>query len=619
MHLWHGLAARAIVAPLEGLRGLASRVIRYERSRHYPLRVAEAWRLLADTNHLNRAIGLPSVEFSPLDGAQGKLVRDARARAYGLVPVRWKEYPFNWVRERRYSVRREFEWGPIAVIEGGIELKPSGDGVDVDVYADIQPANFSGRLFWRFATGVVTGTLDFCDHYLAGVRDRAPYAEPAPHRSHPNPKPLRERLRRLDDAAVAPAMRSRIAEFIRDAADDQVLRIRPFALAQRWGEDRIEVLRLFMYASAAGLFQPVWELMCPNCRVPKAESKSVALLPFRFHCDTCGISYATELDQRVELRFSIDPDVRPARDDVYCIGGPLRMPHLVSQQFLVAQENRPLDLALDTPVRLRAVGSSASLRLVPGAAARGPAEVSLIYAEGRWAGPHSLTGEQPDVLVVPAGCRLVLRNQTSGPLLAVVEDLRWTDEATSAAQVLAMPEFRKLFPAQTPASDRRFEVGEATLAFLRGVGADKAEDLRVAAGRLGALGGVPSGNGLLVAFFDLPDALQAAPALLDAGAGRIGIHRGPALLAADESGVRYFGDTVNAAVELASLGDAGEVVLSHDVYASLEGTAHARAVPSAFRAKHFTSERGTKLVRLSRAVAARVDNGEPPATKLAPR
>jgi len=59
--------------------------IRYERERSYPMAVAEAWRLLADTDHFNRAIGLPSVEFSVLPDP---LIRRAQARAFGVIPVR---------------------------------------------------------------------------------------------------------------------------------------------------------------------------------------------------------------------------------------------------------------------------------------------------------------------------------------------------------------------------------------------------------------------------------------------------------------------------------------------------------------------------------------------------
>ena len=127
------------------------RAIRYERERDYPMSLAEAWRLLADTDHLNRNVGLPAVSFSAPQAGDGGFVRTARARAYGVVPVRWKEYPFDWVRERRYAVRREFEGGPLESVEGGVELEPLAEGVRVKVFADITPANPVGRLVRRAA------------------------------------------------------------------------------------------------------------------------------------------------------------------------------------------------------------------------------------------------------------------------------------------------------------------------------------------------------------------------------------------------------------------------------------------------------------------------------------
>jgi len=89
---------------------------RFQRQRRYPMSVAEAWQLLADTDHLNRTIGLPPIEFRAL---ADPLLRGAEAKAFGIVPVRWKEFPFEWVRERRYVVRREFETGPMNCIEVG--------------------------------------------------------------------------------------------------------------------------------------------------------------------------------------------------------------------------------------------------------------------------------------------------------------------------------------------------------------------------------------------------------------------------------------------------------------------------------------------------------------------
>lgn len=427
-----------------------ARVMRAAQERIYPMGLSEAWRLLADTDHLNRSIGLPSVEFSPLNGAKGELVREAHARAYGIVPVRWKEYPFDWVRERRYLVRREFEGGPLAVIEVGLELEPAQSGVHVLVYADFTPANFTGRILWRLGAGLVDRTIEFCDHYLRR-RDEG-RIDPVPVAGRPvlDERRLGEALAQLRARPVSRQLLPYLEARVREGADDQVLRLRAFAVAESWNADRAETLRLFLHAASAGLFQLAWQLMCPNCRVPKAQATSLATLPPQFHCDTCGITYDTALDRRVELRFSVHPRVRRASDAIYCIGGPLRMPHVAAQQFLRPGESRPLAPPLEEPLRLRAVGGSGELVVQPAPPARAAREISLIYAAGRWTGPLSLTGEDQQTLALPAGCSLVLRNQTAGPLLAVLEDLRWTDEAVTAAAALDLQEFRELFPAERP-------------------------------------------------------------------------------------------------------------------------------------------------------------------------
>ena len=64
--------------------------MRLEDRRRYPMSRAEAWGLLADTDHLNRSIGLPPVEFSALPGP---LLRGAHAkgakRCRRRRPRRW--------------------------------------------------------------------------------------------------------------------------------------------------------------------------------------------------------------------------------------------------------------------------------------------------------------------------------------------------------------------------------------------------------------------------------------------------------------------------------------------------------------------------------------------------
>src|SRR5262249_12701348 len=156
-------------------------------------------------------------------------------------------------------------------------------------YAECTPANISGRLAWRLTKRSVTDLLDFCDHYLqrkeAGRSDPVPVP---PGRPTVNRAVLDARLRDLAGVPVQPGLIPRVKERILEGSDAQLTGIRPFALADLWAADRAETLRLFLHATSAGLFELRWELMCPNCRVPKEETGSLAQLPVRFHCDTCG-------------------------------------------------------------------------------------------------------------------------------------------------------------------------------------------------------------------------------------------------------------------------------------------------------------------------------------------
>ena len=565
--------------------------IRYERERSYPMPVGEAWRLLADTDHLNRAIGLPSVEFS---ASSDPLIRQAQARAFGVIPVRWHELPFDWIRERRYAVRREFEHGPVAVIVAGIELLPAEHGVMVRSYAECTPANIAGRLAWRWARKSVTDLLDFCDRYLQRKQAGRVDAVPVPKvRSAVNGTLLDQRLSQMAGAPVRPELAELLKERITQGSDDQLIGIRPFALADRWSADRLEVLRLFLHATSAGLLQLQWELMCPNCRVPKAEADSLVRLPVQFHCDTCGITYDADLDQRVELRFSVHPAIRKADYAVYCIGGPLRMPHTVAQQYIRPREDRRVEFAHTGPVQLRTVRSSHRLILNPAPAASRARDITITYAGGRWVGPHSLTVD--DSLTVPDGSHLVLRNQTDGPILAAIEDLAWTGEATSAAQVTTLPEFRELFSSEVLAPRQQLAVSHIAFLFsdlkgstqlYEGIG-DAAAYSRVnrhfdfikqAVHRGGGSVIKTMGDGVMCAFYRLDDALSTAIQLqghvtawcreqgIDPPlALKVGVHHGPVIAMTANDHLDYFGRTVNLAARVADQSRGGDVVVLREV------------------------------------------------------
>jgi adenylate cyclase len=571
---------------------MRAQTIRFERERHYPMSLTEAWRLLADTDHLNRSIGLPPVEFSTLPDP---LLRGAEAKAFGVFPVRWREFPFEWVREQRYIVRREFENGPVRCVEGGIELTPADGGVTVKAFADFISTSLAGRLLWRLGRSSVTDLLEFCDGYLA--RRAMGKADPTPT---PTARPpvdtarLDQLLGQLRDSPLRPELIAPLRERIVEGSDDQLVRVRPFALADTWHADRLEVLRLFLYATRAGLFELRWQLMCANCRVPKQEVDSLTQLPVQFHCEICGISYGTDFDQSVELRFSIHPAVRVASDQIYCVGGPLRMPHIAAQQYLRPGEERDIAITPGEPLHLRTVGSTRQLSIISGRPNPRVGTVRVTYADGRWVAPHSLTAE--DRLELPRGAVLSLRNQTGGAVLAVLEDAAWTRDATTAAQVTTLQEFRELFSSEVLTPGQQHAIRHIALVFsdlkgstrlYEGIG-DAAAYSRVnrhfefiKQAVVSADGSIVKtlGDGVMCAFQHLDDALQAAIAMQQQVTAwcqaedidpplslKLGVHVGPVIAMTANDRLDYFGRTVNIAARLGEHSRGNDVVLLREVF-----------------------------------------------------
>src|SRR5262245_24270257 len=101
----------------------------------FPLSPSQIWELLGDTDHLNRSIGLPHVTYQAPVIEPNAFYREAWTKFLGLIPIRWKEYPFEWVRPERYSVLRLFDGGPLQRFVGVLELLPASSGTLVRISA----------------------------------------------------------------------------------------------------------------------------------------------------------------------------------------------------------------------------------------------------------------------------------------------------------------------------------------------------------------------------------------------------------------------------------------------------------------------------------------------------
>lgn len=412
---------------------MAYKTIVLEAQREYPLRPAVLWDLLANTDDLDRETGMPTVAYGPVVVSADGFFRQAAARYLGLLTVRWREYPFDWVRGERYTFLRVFEAGFLDTFYGGAELSAKGDGTAVRLFAELTPRTLFG---WGVARVMgrrgLRDTLAYCERSIALLRSGADIRVAPPSQASPvNRARLDQLVEALRAASLPERLVQRFVRHVTGAPDREVLRMQPFGLADAWGAGRADILRLCIQAVRMGCLYHTWEVMCPNCRIPKASASTVAGIPQQFHCDACGIDYAADLARSVELRYSVHPSLRAAKDDVYCIGGPAYTPHVWVQQYLLPGTERVVSAKLaDEPFRARALRANAICPLEPDAA--GPPEVALTYRGDGWL--------QMQQRFRPGGVIIRLRNETAGVVVAVIEQEQWDPRAITAAQVLSLPE-----------------------------------------------------------------------------------------------------------------------------------------------------------------------------------
>jgi class 3 adenylate cyclase len=539
------------------------------------------WPLVADTDRFNRDTGVPPVEPVADGRPAAPQERHLRLRRFGVV-VEWVEEPFEWLYPRRFGVRRRYLRGPLAEMRVAAELEPDGGaGTRLTYRVWATP---SGRR-WTPGVALQLGLISrrragaaFTRYAALAAAGRAEPPPPAAGRPQLAPGGA-ERLRRAAEAlaaTAAPELVGRLAALLADADDAELDRLRPYALADRWGAPRRDVLELCLRATREGLLDLRWEVLCPLCRGSERPLESLADVTSRVHCSSCNIDFTATFDRSVELTFRPNAAVREVDAPVFCVGGPQLTPHIVAQQALAAGARADLPLRLEPGVhRLRAVGAPGAW--VARAESGGAAAASVRLAPSGW--PDGEPSLAPD-------CTLSVANDTPEERLVVLERTAWSDQAATAAHVTALQLFRDLFASEALRPGEPISVGSLTVLFtdLRGstryyreVGDAPAfgrviehiDLLRAAVAEQDGAVVKTMGDAVMAVFPRPLAAVRAAaaaqrrlaevawPLVLKAGA-----HHGPCIAIGQNGRLDYFGSTVNAAARLVGLSAGGDLVVS---------------------------------------------------------
>jgi class 3 adenylate cyclase len=432
---------------------------------------------------------------------------------------------------------------------------------------------------------------------------------------------LDERLARLETARPwSPRVVSRLEALIRTDDDAALFRVNPFTFASQWGLDENEAIDLLLHATAQGLFEMDWLLICPRCACAVESFARLRAVLRRFRCPECHNDYEAAMDDFIAIYFTVSPRVRATRyhrpetldpfEYIFALRGvregraPNGGPFLDSIRsalrgvsFLEPGDTTRFALEA-TPGALSGIssdGAAGFVLQVGSEPANQPQQVRLTYLG---------TGYQPDQAVLgPGPVALEVANPTSRRgVLAILQVPPESEEALldfdpylTGKHLLTSQTFKSLFRSEVVGGAQGLAIRDIAFLFtdIRGSTA-----LYQRIGDLNAFQLVQQhfdllrettvrhdgaivktiGDAVMAAY---PDATHAVGAALEMRGAierfnaaqserpvslKIGIHHGAAIAVTLNDELDYFGHTVNIASRVQEMADSDEIWITEDVW-----------------------------------------------------
>lgn len=583
-----------------------------------PVTTAErAWRLVGDTDWMNRAAGNGSVVSMQVSAQNDgfPLLTGEMAGPLGMR-IPFAEVWSSWVTERFFRQVRDLRSPIVARSDYRAELVPVEGGVRPVVEMALTGPGWSSLVRRGLSLGAMERGWEAALRRLSepeAGEDGNPREIAAPALA------AIERWRAAGDPAVV----ARVEALFRSGRPTDLARMRAFVLADRWGLSRDTVLDALLAGVDAGATELFWSVRCVRCYGQVAGGRLLSDLADHAQCPACGVRCETDLGDNVEVLFAPHPAVIAELDVNFCTVFPAKAP---SQRavFTLGPGQRVTTLAPLPPGAWRLGAGQGAVDL----------DVNAVV-EGEGGAVLSWTPESRGCSIVRAGnVELDLHNQSAARARVYLTQVGGALPMVPASLLTTRDAFRRRLSHHVLATDLRIGVRSIALLFTDLSGSTAMYEeigdarafavvrdhfvlLRATAAAHGGTVVKTIGDAVMAAFYDAPSALKAGFAMQRAFAAwaptlgldhtpslKVGVHSGAALAVhTDQSGLDYFGGTVNLAARAQGAAEAGEVVWTDAVHDLPEVREWVQSEGVAFVAMD-RALKGLGSVRLWRALGA---------------
>jgi class 3 adenylate cyclase len=432
---------------------------------------------------------------------------------------------------------------------------------------------------------------------------------------------LDERLAKLEAARPwSPRVVSRLEALIRSGDDDALFRVNPLAFAAERGMAEEEAVDLFLHATALGLFEMDWLLICPMCACAVESFAQLRAVTRRFRCPLCHNEYEAAMDDYIAVYFTLSPAVGTLRyhrpetlevfDYIFHYKGVREGRLADGRPFIEGVEPSMRGLAYLEPGRTTRFAFEAAPGAISGLSSETDAGFLLPVAGEPATEPQRLhlawlgSAYRPDrAEIAPGPLELEVENLTpQRGVLAILQVPPGHEETLldfapylTGKHLLTSQTFKSLFRSEVVGGAQGIAIRDIALLFtdIKGSTAlyqrigdlnayqlvqQHFDRLREATVRHGGAVVKTIGDAVMAAY---PDAARAVRAALDMRAEierfnqgqlersmslKIGVHHGAAIAVTLNDELDYFGHTVNIASRVQEMADAAEIWITEEVW-----------------------------------------------------
>ena len=533
------------------------------------------WSFVSDTSRLNKAMGLSEMNFVEKNGVLYGNTTNAGIR------LEWVEIPWTWVASNHLISIREYSKGFAHTVKAIYHFERiSEEATRLYVYLGWVPRSLLSRLLLVISENSIRKKYASILGEIERISKARTIQYQLPVREEENkisnPSVVFKITEELLQKKISKDLIHKLIDFIGYGNELDLYRIRVLELASRWGVKERDLLVACMYATRAGLLTISWDVICPHCRGTRLEIGTLYDVPSKSNCEACEIEYENDSENSIEITFHVHPSIRNVAKVFFCNAEPTKKPHIKLQKYLAPKEIIEANINLGIGIyRLRIKGNTQT-----GSLSITDAESANRVNWSNEGNQNYLSGKNPFVRIT---------NTDDKPRLFTIEETSWDPFVLRPAYIFSLQEFHDLFSAESISSDLKLELGLQTVLFTDIVGSSSLyeeqgdsktfvqvkkhfEEINIFVKENEGAIIKTIGDAVMAAFPSPKGAIETAMALLKTFNGknmngirlRVSIHYGQCIAVNLNSGIDYFGKTVNIAAKIQKLAGASQIVFTKE-------------------------------------------------------